>query len=263
MYLMINDQQQFDAWVFELYQGNRNISREREYELIYQYQNGNAEERQAALDELVSYNVLPILSLALRVYHAYPNAKNTYLSLKDYVLTGIVAFIAKLDTFDITKGYRLITYYSRDVLTHMQRLVMRYGDAVPRGSVYLQMIAGRLARIFDGLISDNGDEPHIGELSEQLGVSESTVQMVYDHIYGYRQISLNTPEFEPEVEIPTAEVADSINEDYMRFMSIVRSKLHFLSNDQYQHTIRSMKMEQDIPEEIVQLIKLHRSPYLD
>jgi len=214
-----------DTWVQQVSGGRSRISREEERRLINLYKNGTPEEREYAKAELLAYNVLPIVNIALEVYHSFPNAYR--MDVHDLIHRGVEVFLDKLDKFDPEKA-RLITFYSRDIKTQMQRMVMRYATAIPQGSVFLQHIAGKRSRIYGQLMQELEREPTDDEVAEVLGIKTSTLQMA-DRYTSIKFHSLPGLEFE--------DASGSYSLEARKLLLILRDKLDFLDDEEFERFV--------------------------
>ena len=93
----------------------------------------------------------------------------------DLMQLAVVTFMKKLDTWDETKGSKMITYYYREVRTQMQRYIMGNAYSVRQGSVFLQHLAYTLSRIRNKYLAEHEVEPSVRELSKETGVSQATI----------------------------------------------------------------------------------------
>jgi len=92
---------------------------------------------------------------------------------------AVMTFMKKLDTWDETKGSKMITYYYREVRTQMQRFIMSNAFPVRQGSVFLQHLAYTLSRISGKFLQKYKREPTILELAKRAKVAAKTIKYCY------------------------------------------------------------------------------------
>ena len=85
-------------------------------------------------------------------------------------------FMKKLDTWDETKGSKMITYYYREVRTQMQRFIMSNAFPVRQGSVFLQHLAYTISKLRNRWLAEYETEPSIDIISRETGVSLNTIK---------------------------------------------------------------------------------------
>ena len=135
----------------------------------------------------------------------------------DLMQLGVMTFMKKLDTWDETKGSKMITYYYREVRTQMQRYIMGNAYSVRQGSVFLQHLAYTLSRIRNKYLAEHEVEPTTRQLSKETGVSESTI------IYCMKVTTIKTDSIDDspvlykytefdEKEYPILDIVGSIHE---------------------------------------------------
>jgi DNA-directed RNA polymerase specialized sigma subunit len=93
----------------------------------------------------------------------------------DLMQLAVVTFMRKLETWDESKGSKMITYYYREVRTQMQRHIMGNAYSVRQGSVFLQHLAYTISRIRTKWLAEKEIEPTNRELSKETGVSQNTI----------------------------------------------------------------------------------------
>jgi len=229
-----------DAWIKEVSGGKSRISRDEEKRLIHLYKNGTLEEREYAKAELLAYNVLPIVNIALEVYHTFPNAYR--MDIHDLIHRGVEVFLSKLDKFDPEKA-RLITFYSRDVKTQMQRMVMKYATAVAQGSVFLQHIASKKSKVYQNLQQKLNREPTDEEVAEALGIDLSTLKIV-DRYTLIKFQNLPEPDY--------TNIAFKESLEAKKLLSILREKLEFLTDEEFEQLIEKLISGESPDEHLVQ-----------
>lgn len=167
--------EELDAWVKKMSRGKKRLPKQTELELFALYKEGTEKEREAAKAELLEYNILPIVSLALNVKHSFPSANR--MDVMDLIGRGIEVFLFMLPKFDPSKA-RLVTYVTRNIKTQMQRLVMKYALSLPIGSVYLQHLAYRRSLARKALEQELGRAPNEKEEADYMEVSTETLKSI-------------------------------------------------------------------------------------
>jgi len=228
-----------DSWIAEVGRGNSRISKNLEDELFDKYMNGTPAEKTMALDKLLSYNALPIADIALDVYHRYPNGRKA--DILDLVHVGVAVFIRNLVNFNPDTA-RLITFYTRDVKTHMQRFVMHYAVSVQQGSVYLQFIAGKRVKARKLLEQQLGRVPTNTEISNFMEIPVHTLQTVdtytMPNVAAVPGIELmNTPDGKPtHIE---------------SMVTILRTKLTSLTDKEFDELYTALYFKEDVNENLI------------
>jgi len=213
-----------NKWIKEVSQGKSRISREEEIYLVTKYTLGSQKERQDAETRLVQYNVLPIASIALEVHHRFPNGNKV--DPLDLVQVGIDTFLKKIPRFDPVRKVRLITFYTRDVKTHMQRFVMRYAKSIADGSVYLQGLASKRSNAIKALEQELNRKPTCDEIAEHMKVSSRTLESV-DR---YTDIRIE-PILDNDYSLQKVHYPDQT--PLMKMLSIMKVKLEFLTEQEF------------------------------
>ncbi|MGD9697563.1 sigma-70 family RNA polymerase sigma factor [Acinetobacter sp.] len=225
-----------DDWIKKVSGGKSRISKKEENRLFGLYKNGTEKEKDYAQTELIAYNALPIVNIALDVYHSFPNGHKT--DLMDLVQTGIEKFIKILPNFKPAKA-RLITFYSRDLKTAMQRYVMRYSTSIAQGSVYLQHLAGKRAKVRADLEQELKRAPTDAEIATAMEISLRTLSSIEK----YTSIAV--------AHIPGLEYTnfgDGQKTTFDQIMNILRERFSFLDDDEYNQLLTDLYFS-DLPNE--------------
>jgi DNA-directed RNA polymerase specialized sigma subunit len=232
-----------DDWLVGVSQGKKRIQRALERELIEMYKIGSEEDVAYAKEELLAYNALAIVGLALEVFHSFPLAHR--MDPMDLVMPGVVEFFRKLDTFDPKRGTRLITHYTRDVKTKMQRTALRYAAIIPQGSVYLQHLGSKQVRVRKELSQKLGRPSTLEEEASALNTRVKTLKL----IERCTQIQMmNMDEIDIEVQFKDKSVVDELSE-------ILRTKFHFLSENDFQDLYLNLYNGDKVPLRVMQMIE--------
>jgi len=157
-----------NTWVQEVSGGKSHIPLDLEKSLILEYQSIDTSPpiKERALKELIAYNASSLASIVLKVYHSTRGAKN--IEVVDLLQEAVTIFIYKLEKFDLSHNVRLITYYTRDVKTTIQRYIASHAFSVRQGSVYLQGIAAQISEARRTLEADTGVVPSQDEIAKSL-----------------------------------------------------------------------------------------------
>ena len=162
-----------DEYIKQVSQGRSHISPEHEKQLIKVYREGTPREKAKALDTLVSYNITIFADICISVINSMRGGDK--IDPLDLMQLAVVTFMRKLDTWDETKGSKMITYYYREVRTQMQRYIRGNAYSVRQGSVFLQHLAYTISRIRTRWLAEKEVEPTNRELSKETGVSQNTI----------------------------------------------------------------------------------------
>ncbi|MBC8436733.1 hypothetical protein H8D85_00250 [bacterium] len=203
-----------DRYIKEVSQGRSHLSAEYERELISEYRSGTSREKKLALDTLVSYNITIFANIAINVLNSMKGGDK--IEPIDLMQIAVITFIKKLDTWDETKGSKMITYYYRDVRTKMQRYIMSNAFDIRQGSVYLQHLAYTISRTKAKWLATKQIEPTIRQLSNIIDVSEKTIR------YCLRVTSIATFSLE---ECPTLSKYNAHSEDEQLPLIVLVEKL--------------------------------------
>ena len=230
---------ELNDWIRQVSGGKSRIPLDEEIRLFDFYKDGNLAQREYAKNELLAYNVLPIVNIALEVYHSFPTAHKV--EVMDLVHRGVEVFLNCLDKFNPGKA-RLITFYTRDVKTHMQRFVMRYSTSIVQGSVYLQHLAGRRTKVRQELEQELNRWPTDKEIAERMDVSMRTL----GSIDMYTSIAVDSV---PGIENMNVETGQASIFDQL--MDILREKFSFLDEYEFNEMVSALYFADPVDENIM------------
>jgi len=163
-----------DRYVKQVSKGRSHIPKEIEKELIQQYRTGNPIEKAKSLDLLVSYNITIFADIAISVLNTIRGGDRV--DPLDLMQIGVITYMKKLETWDIAKKSKMITYYYREARTQMQRFVMSNAFQIKQGSVFLQHLAYTISKLRIRWLGEYEHEPSISDMAKETGVSESTIK---------------------------------------------------------------------------------------
>lgn len=238
-----------DKWVKEVSKGRSHIPRQLESKYVHEYQTTTSEARRTfVLGELIAYNAASFAAIALNVYHSTRGAKR--IEPVDLLQEAIKVFIRKLDGFDPNKGARLITYYTRDVKTTLQRYVASNAMDIRQGSVYLRSIAAQISSVVREADSINEGYDTISkeEIAKKLGISMKTIALVEQFT------SVTVVGVDDRMTDSSSGVQHS-EKTYHSLFHLLHKKLAMLTSEQFSTVQHCLLSGDDIPTEILNLIK--------
>lgn len=254
-----------DQWIQDVSQGKSHILPDLERDLIIVYQDPPDQGAQdTALRELLAYNASSLASIVLGVYHSARGAKN--IEVVDLLQEAVAVFVKKLDTFDLGKGVRLITYYTRDVRTMAQRYIAAHAMNVRQGSVYLQGIAAKVSEARRDAESSTGQRAGLAEVANRLGISERTLAMVdeftsitvtpIDERLGYDS---GIDDYDSDDDDYTSD-ARSSKGVYLLFEVLTKKLGAKISEEESKQVLISLSLGEDIPLALLKRIKENHGP---
>jgi len=237
-----------NKWIQEVSKGRSHIPLELETSLISIYQTAEGKnEKTEALNTLLSYNASSIASIVLSVYHSTRGAEN--IELQDLLQEAITIFIRKVERFKHDKGARLITYYTRDIRTSIQRYIASNAMNIRQGSVYLQSIATQISVLKREL--DTGDDVQLtqNQIAERLGISTKTIAMVEQFT------GVIVTDLKDTMSHPSDSIGDDSSISAHNLFKTLNAKLSCLSKEQFKVVHNCLVNGENIPTEILDLIK--------
>jgi len=147
------------------------------------------------------------------------------MDILDIVQQAVLVFIRKLSTFDPDKA-RLITYYTRDIRTNIQRFIADQAYTIRQGSVYLQSIAAQLSVAQRGLEKHLEGTPSDEEVARKANINPRTAQM--------------TKEFTSPVIIP---MPTNIGKETLlkgRILLALEKRLSYLTEEEFDNIIQCL-----------------------
>ena len=132
------------------------LSNEEQIELFKKFQDGDM----SAKEKLVNGNLKLVLSI-LKKYN------NRYDNMDDLFQVGVIGLIKAIDNFDLSYNLKLSTYACPLILGEVRRY-LRDNNSI-RVSRSLKDLAYRILKSREELTNQNGIEPSLEEISENLG----------------------------------------------------------------------------------------------
>jgi DNA-directed RNA polymerase specialized sigma subunit len=145
---------EFTKVLHRLSNGKQRMEAVHELECITTYQTGTDVEKKKALTELTQYHMVYLAKLVRGIY---PNDNKYHgLSHLDLLQVAVLRFIEKLDDYDIDSGYRLTTFYTREIKTTLFRYLQKYDQLIPQGTPLMQQVVFKVHKIMNDLTADAG-----------------------------------------------------------------------------------------------------------
>jgi len=235
------DSDYLNRWVAEVSDGKHAISEEEEHRLFKEYMEGD--NRSYAQAELLAYNTRPLLSIALDVYHHFPHGKEC--SLMDLLSLAVQRFLELLPSYQPDRA-RMITFYTREVKTRLQRFVIKHGTTVARGSVYSQGIASKLAKKANQMRHKEHADYGVSAVAKEAGVNEKSAMKA---LTASNLLVYHVPHLEDA--LPPDPIPNPIDNIH----GLLRNRLNILSDEQYEETIRQLASGESPPEDVINKLR--------
>jgi len=235
--------EEFNAYIHTFTQGRRRMKMEDEYRCVRvcQQQTASKAERDKAMTELIKYHTVYLSSIALDVLSlGTSNNSNGVASIDifDFLQTATMKFIEKVGTFELERGLRLTTHYSRDVRTTLQRELIRYGHQMVQGTALMQQVSYKIYKLREARARVLGREVEIPEILQEIldntGHTEQFIKdtltftsMQYDSIDAHDGDIRDNNGITLHAEEPVSDVAQIV-------LQIVREKLDLNPEDMEQ-----------------------------
>jgi RNA polymerase primary sigma factor len=156
-------------------------------EAVKAIEKGEAEAKDAK-SELVKANLRLVISIARRYI-------NRGLHFLDLIQEGNIGLMKAVDKFEYQRGYKFGTYATWWVRQAMTRAIADQTRTI-RLPVHMIEIINKLNRTSQTLVRENGREPTLDEIAEEMGMSLEKIQRVLK--ITKKPISIETPIGEEE-----------------------------------------------------------------
>ena len=149
------------------------LTNEEMIELFKKMKEGNEIERELARNELVNGNLKLVLSILKKFNNKVDN-------LDDLFQVGCLGLVKAIDNFDISYDVKLSTYACPMILGEIKRYLR--DNSSLRISRSVKDIAYKTLKLKEELMTSDGKEPTLKEISEILGVTEYDVANAIDSL---------------------------------------------------------------------------------
>jgi len=145
---------EFTKVLHKLSAGKQRMEAGHELECMTAFLTGTDAEKRTALKELTQYHMVYLAKLVRGVY---PNDNKYHgLSHLDLLQVAVLRFIEKLEDYKLDSGYRLTTYYTREIKTTLFRYLQKYDQLIPQGTPLMQQVVFKIHKIMNDLTAEAG-----------------------------------------------------------------------------------------------------------
>jgi RNA polymerase primary sigma factor len=202
-------------------------------EAVKAIEKGEAKAKEAK-SEMVKANLRLVISIARRYI-------NRGLHFMDLIQEGNIGLMKAVDRFEYQRGYKFGTYATWWIRQSMTRAIADQARTI-RLPVHMIEIINKLNRISRTLVQENGREPNIEEIAEQMGMSLDKVQKILKMIK--KPISLETPMGEEE---------DSRLEDFIEDKEVISPQEAAISSNMTKQIQRVLSTLNEREEKILRM----------
>ena len=167
----------------------------------------------------------------------------------DLMQLAVVTYMRKLETWDETKGSKMITYYYREIRTQMQRFIMGNAYSVRQGSVFLQHLAYTISKIRTKWLAQYESEPTVRQLSKETGVSQQTIA------YCLKVTTIQTNSIDESPELYRSTDFEEKEYPIIKAIERVHSRLGLSDESSLFALYATLEDKDPLPEPILELFK--------